>query len=387
VLRGHSHLDAAALHDRYGPVVRIGPNELSFITAQAFRDIYGLGSRFTKYKPRYITPVNGVDHLINIVVDADHARHRRLLSHAFSERALRDQEPLIRGYADALMSKLREMTTKSSGVDDDSITKVDIRGWINFTTFDTIGDLMFGESFNCLKDSQLHPFVSLNFESTKASAIMAVVNEYPLVNTVLRGMIPRHLKQAALDHFYMSAEKVDRRLQRGSDHPDFMSALLKNGLSEKDGQYDDDQRMMTRAELHSTGFVFVPSNQCPTPHFFFFLRLFFPSLLTSYSLILAGSETTGSLLSGCIYHLCKSADVTQRLVSEIRTAFTADEEITFRKTAKLPYLAAVVEESLRSYPPFVANLSRVTPAGGRMVDGCFVPENVRYHTNYDSRID
>lgn len=29
-----------ALHDIYGPVVRVAPNELSFITAEAWKDIY-----------------------------------------------------------------------------------------------------------------------------------------------------------------------------------------------------------------------------------------------------------------------------------------------------------------------------------------------------------
>lgn len=67
----------------------------------------------------------------------------------------------------------------------------------------------------------------------------------------------------------------------------------------------------------------------------------------------------------------------QRLVKEIRTAFAADNAITFSETAKLPYLAAVIEESLRFYPPLATGLPRVTPAGGEMVDGYFVPEKVR----------
>lgn len=66
-----------------------------------------------------------------------------------------------------------------------------------------------------------------------------------------------------------------------------------------------------------------------------------------------------------------------RLVDEIRLTFSHDFNITFRNIASLPYLAAVIEESLRMYPPFVTNLARIVPQGGAMVDGHFVPEGVR----------
>lgn len=67
------------------------------------------------------------------------------------------------------------------------------------------------------------------------------------------------------------------------------------------------------------------------------------------------------------------------VVGEIRSAFHSAEDITFRRSAALPYLSAVIEESLRMYPPFVTSLARIIPAGGASVDGHFVPEGVRLH--------
>lgn len=67
-----------------------------------------------------------------------------------------------------------------------------------------------------------------------------------------------------------------------------------------------------------------------------------------------------------------------QLVSEIRFAFHTAEDITFRSPAALPYLAAVIEESLRMYPPFVTSLARIVPADGAAIDGQFVPEGVRF---------
>lgn len=40
-LKGVSHLKIKELHDQYGEVVRIAPNELSYNTSQAWKDIYG----------------------------------------------------------------------------------------------------------------------------------------------------------------------------------------------------------------------------------------------------------------------------------------------------------------------------------------------------------
>lgn len=48
VARGKCQLSLRALHDRYGDVVRLGPNCLSFSSPEALKDIYGLNVRLTK---------------------------------------------------------------------------------------------------------------------------------------------------------------------------------------------------------------------------------------------------------------------------------------------------------------------------------------------------
>ena len=67
----------------------------------------------------------------------------------------------------------------------------------------------------------------------------------------------------------------------------------------------------------------------------------------------------------------------KKLTQEIRSTFTSDRDIQARECAKLEYLNAVVKESLRLYPPVVTTLPRITPAGGCIIDGHFVPGNVR----------
>ncbi|KAJ5664695.1 hypothetical protein N7462_011508 [Penicillium macrosclerotiorum] len=282
VLHGHHHLDLTALHEQYGSVLRISPHELAFNTPQAFRDIYGArpGGCFPKDRTHYLPPANGVNHLVCEVDHTSHARQRRLLSHAFSERALRDQESLITSYVDTMIFKLHLEIQRSSSC-------VDIKHWMNFTTFDITGDLIFGESFNCLKDSKLHPWIELIFKSIKALALDGITRQFPVLRTFLRAFIPRRIQQKAVEHFKLAAKRVDKRLETQTTRPDFMAAILQNGLSESNGKYQAGKRIMTRAEIHSNAFIFAD-----------------------------------------------------------------DKDMTFRSCATLPYLAAVIEESLRMYPPF-----------------------------------
>ncbi|KAJ5153956.1 uncharacterized protein N7500_009395 [Penicillium coprophilum] len=342
VLRGYNHLDMLALHKKYGPILRISPDELAFNTAQAFRDIYGPrpGGCFPKNRSHYIAPVNGVDHLVCAIDNATHARQRRLLSHAFSEKALREQEGLITGYVDTLITKLRSEIRSGTSI-------VDIKSWMNFTTFDITGDLMFGESFDCLKDSELHPWIKLVFNSMKALAYIGAANQFPLLKGVLDLCMPREVKRVGQEHFDLSSQKVDRRLEANMSRPDFMSAIIQHGVSEEKGQYRESERIMTRAEIHSNGFI----------------------------LIVAGSETSATLLSGCLFYLCSTPHVMSQLVAEIRSTFKKESDMTFRSVENLKYMNAVIEESLRMYPPFVTSLSRVVPKGGAIVNGHFVPED------------
>ena len=232
--------------------MRIGPNELAFNTAQAFRDIYGSApgrAPFSKDRAHYVYPPNGVDHLVSAVDDATHARHRKLLSPAFSSRSMKEQEPLIVQHVDLLVSKLRERIAIGEGN-----AKLDLKSWFNFTTFDITGDLMFGEPFNCLNQSELHPWIDLIFNSIKALSFMGAVNQFPWINALLMSLVPKSVLQKGLDHFNLGAEKVDRRLEITTVRPDFISAMLKNGMEEP-GKGGSKAMTLSRDELHSDAFM------------------------------------------------------------------------------------------------------------------------------------
>jgi cytochrome P450 len=258
VLRGRNHIDIGALHAQYGPTVRIGPNEVTFSTAQAFRDIYLLrpgGRLFTKPRSHSPLPINGVDSMASAVDEDIHARQKKVFSAAFAPRALKEQEGLIQAYVNTMIGKLKGEIQQSPT--QDGIAKVDICKWTNYTTFDILGDLIFGESFGCLEDGTLHPWIALLFGSARDIVIMIIINQFPMLGWFVRLLIPRSLRQKERDHFNLAVEKVERRLQLGTDRPDFVSTILKYGLSDvKDGKtLDRDNLAITRAELDSNAFL------------------------------------------------------------------------------------------------------------------------------------
>jgi cytochrome P450 len=133
------------LHLRYGPVVRVGPKELSYTKGQAWKDIYGHNKiELPKDPDFYGTPANGVDH-IGTASRADHSRFRSIFSHAFSDRALKRQEPLLLRYAHAMVARMQR-TMENDG-------RVNLSDVYNFAAFDITSELAFGQPLKLLQVS------------------------------------------------------------------------------------------------------------------------------------------------------------------------------------------------------------------------------------------
>lgn len=106
--------------------------------------------------------------------------------------------------------------------------------------------------------------------------------------------------------------------------------------------------------------------------------LSYDELLANASmLVLAGSDTTASLLSGAMYWLFRTPRVMDKLVAEVTTTFEKESDITALSVAnKLPFLNACLEEALRRYPPVPSLLARVTVDDDTVISGVHVVKGV-----------
>lgn len=206
------------VHIKYGPVVRVGPNTVFYSHPDASKEIRGhrKNNRMEHLKDPHLHAGNQGN-----AIGANrenHIRYRRSLAYGFSHQAMLDQEPIINKYIDILIAELKTQSTNQE--------KADIVRWYNYTTFDIIGDLAFGEPFYCLEKSDYHPWVSLIFSGIKNLSFMSVSSKHGAIGKMLALLfIPKDLVAKGREHRRLSIEKVRRRLDSGTNRPDFMTAM------------------------------------------------------------------------------------------------------------------------------------------------------------------
>lgn len=106
--------------------------------------------------------------------------------------------------------------------------------------------------------------------------------------------------------------------------------------------------------------------------------------MASTTNIAAGSDTTAITLSAIVYYVYSNRDVLEKLRTELKenlAAGTISSPITFKEAQRLPYLQAVVKESLRMHPATGFTMPRVVPRGGKQLAGHFFPEGVTVGVN------
>lgn len=346
VIKGTIISDLENLHRRYGPVLRISPDDVTFSHPDAQIDmLQGRLNHQQFLKDPIWWARGGQPPLTSLIDPSAHAHVRKQLAPAFTARALRAQEPIIQRYANLLVERLCEMVSAASdGVSICESAEVDMVPWFNFTTFDIFGDLGFGESFQCLQNSAYHPWISRIFNNVKLNGFVAMARYYPWVDFVLLRCIPSSLTKMAADHAQQIADKVQRRLNWELERPDIMSYMI-------DSEVNDN---------HSS-----PSS------------LSIGEINANFRVIItAASETTATLLSGTLNYLVNNTDKLDLLVQEMRKRFRRRNDITLAALRDLPYLDAVLKEGLRLCPPVPWIVGRLVPPGGDTVAGVWLPGGV-----------
>jgi len=93
--------------------------------------------------------------------------------------------------------------------------------------------------------------------------------------------------------------------------------------------------------------------------------------------IIAGSDTTASAIVGFFYYLTANPRVCHKLQHILSEAFPAgDSEYRAAAAAEIPYVDAVINETMRLQPPVPANLTRTTPKEGLTIGGVYIPGDI-----------
>jgi len=137
---GKQHTVYKALHDTYGPIVRVGPNELSIANTEAIPDVFGEGMGKGHRKYRYMKfrttdsetllvwearrpPFEPIA-VISIREPHRHSQRRRAWNKAFTSMSLKDYEPMLISRVQQLIECLESHTN----------SKMDLTYWLSCFT-------------------------------------------------------------------------------------------------------------------------------------------------------------------------------------------------------------------------------------------------------------
>ena len=220
-----------SLHDRYGPVVRVSPNELSFCSESSWKTIYGhvQGRREFQKSSMYDSAPGEAPSVLGIRDIDTHAFVRKTLSHAFSAGALAAQEDLVQDHIDLFVKQVSTHCTKEPG---------DVTKWYNYLTFDVVGQLSFGESFGALASGlcsfplsnktilrlkktnqhsigRSHYWIDIIFASARTNHYLRGSGYIPVIKTLLfklyaAGLVPATFKEPRQKQIEYSRDKIEK---------------------------------------------------------------------------------------------------------------------------------------------------------------------------------
>ncbi|KAF4811986.1 Cytochrome P450 monooxygenase aclL [Colletotrichum tropicale] len=236
------------------------------------------------------------------------------------------------------ISRLHETASQPGG------NVISITRWLNLLTTDIIGELTFAESFEGLAKHRLHPWLESVFLTLKAFTFIRELTRLPpLFLRLATACIPTKMLEHQRSAVAFGAKAARRRMGLGTERPDFMSYILRQ----------TGEQRMTEPEIEAAAITFI----------------------------VAGSETTATMLSGTVYLLCQNRAILDRLTSLVRADFPSESDLTLVNLQQHEYLNAVLQEGLRLYPPAPDNLFRVTPDSGGLVMGELLPPKTSLTVN------
>jgi cytochrome P450 len=339
--KGERHLDFYRLHQKYGKVVRFGPNSISINSNTALGEIYSYKANVRKAHFYSAFPATKGAWSTHSAIDKTlHARKRRVLSQAFSDNAMRGLQPHILNVIRTFTEAIGDWPSRTAqGKKDSWSTPKDMGLWANYMSYDVLGDICYGESFNTLETS----------ENRFALSLVATSSKFHYLNGQMPGLkklgldriLFRDLRANRSRFMAYSRARLQKRMRIGTDtdRRDFFYYLLK-------------------AKDPETGLGFSQQELWGE----------------SNVLLIAGSDTTSTAMSGSFYYLVHNPEHLMRLTKIIRETFSKVEDIVSGPAlGDIKYLRACIDEAMRLAPPVPGILPREVLEGGMDVDGMHFP--------------
>ncbi|KAJ9605319.1 hypothetical protein H2200_009976 [Cladophialophora chaetospira] len=351
-----------ALHDKYGkwqtqlqkthliekgPVVRVRPNELHIFDWEAYRTVFKAGSDFDRAPEFYNAPqVEGS--ILNIPDGRVAKPHRELFVQAFSKVQINGLEPLIHDKISLFLRRLKEEAALNKSIDLDFA--------LNCLTADVTMNYCYQMSLGLLNTPGFRPSLVVGIH--EMGPMVPFFWYFPTIgkvmNKVIFSLLPENVVKtyvppaAALkDIVNRCGELIESLARAPPDSKKVTTSIFRTALNpnREKGQYIASQK-----ELAADAVL----------------------------MFLAGTDTTAHALMFGIWEMMKRRELWIRLRDEVASAFSETRRLALIKDLEtLPFLRAVVKESLRISLGTSARLHRVVPRQGAVLCGEVIAPGTR----------
>ncbi|KAF2996528.1 hypothetical protein E8E14_000801 [Neopestalotiopsis sp. 37M] len=345
-LRGTWHNDCLELHAKYGNVVRIAPNEVSFVDEAGLKSIYGHGKQIlkTSWYDTWIIP----NMTVSFFAATDIKVHRHLrsrVSGAYSMTAILSMESLVQEVLSLNKDRLTEFAHKGQVVQIDQ--------WVNYFTFDVVGQLAMGGTIGFLQHGKDIDGIIQSIHD--GFWLMSNMGNVPLqnfwFNNAFSKWVIRTFGGKRLNAFDVFVDWLEHRVD----------ARMSDGLGEK-------RRDMLQHFIEAKDLNGQPVKKADV-------------MIEGVNILgRAGADTTAIGILAIIGNVLTNPRVKTKLQEELDQASLdlnlerAGRDFAFKELESLPYLSAVITESTRIHPSIQYQLPRYVPPGGIQLERHFLPE-------------
>ncbi|ORY72116.1 cytochrome P450 [Pseudomassariella vexata] len=370
--RGRTNLEHIALHRKYGPLVRIAPNEVSLSSPHAARLLLSAGKRFYKTDFYGVFPPPENPDIFTETREDVHAMKKKVANVPYSMAAMRQLNGFIDDTIDVLASRLDEYAAPEGedlqrekaqiGAENVKKHQVDLGAWLHYFAFDVLGEVAFGRSFGFLAAGvDVEGAIKTIDDSQWYNGL---VGQIPELDHVLRrnplwkfipaldpgnALVTRIAREEMAKRRPFAAEKEGKGVS-GDGREDLLASLIK-------GHLKDPSRF-------GEGDVFA----------------------VAHGAIFAGSDSTASTMQSFFWHILSSPRIHATLTSEIDLAvrkgsIPSTGNIEWNASQTLSYFQACLKEAMRVRPAVGVNITRYVPPEGAELDGHFFRGGTRIAVN------
>ncbi|KAL6706818.1 hypothetical protein ACN47E_005154 [Coniothyrium glycines] len=330
-----------ALHEKYGPIVRLAPNRYSINDAEAARTILGIQNALDKSAFYYPFGHQDMPNVFSEQSNTAHSITRRPQAQLYSTTNLLNYEPFVDNCNTILLRRLEECAREH--------TELDVRQLMQFYAFDVIGEITVGSRFGLMEDNgDKSGIIQILHDGLDISSAVGFVPEMHWWIGKISSMLKLSTSFDTVINFaeVHIQDRVSGRTKSPDDRRDFIDKLLPLEQAGK----------TTRALTN----------------------------MVCQQNVGAGSDTTAISLSTTIAFLAMHPEYLATLRKELddaRAQGKLSDPAQYNEAQKLPYLQAVIYEAMRVHPAVGMPMARVVGKGGAELAGRYFPAGTEVGVN------